>query len=135
MLLENLGFTACLHQHGNTGSDREETAKDVIVNFGGSAAAYVNNLSASGVNGFPSEQVIRICEFNKKDLLSSNWLTNLLVSADHAKEAYKSKKKEKYGDEEDYLNYDDDSDDENDTFLNDNNINTENVLQKKLIKS
>ncbi|CAF1060058.1 unnamed protein product, partial [Brachionus calyciflorus] len=77
------------------GDERTETAKDVILNFGGSASAYINNLAANGLENLPTEQVIRnaVCEYNRKDLPSTCWLTNLLYSADQADQTFQSKKK------------------------------------------
>jgi hypothetical protein len=43
------------------GEEREEAAKDAILNFNGSATSYVNSLAAKGVVNLPSEQVSSGC--------------------------------------------------------------------------
>ena len=86
------------NQHENRkvhvkGQQREMLAKSILLNEGGSAKSYYDSQVGQNLTNVPSQEVMKKCvsEFLNKDMVSTNWITNILHQQELCKVLLKGK--------------------------------------------
>lgn len=71
-----------------TGEEREKVATEVILRDNGSAKNYNESMAGSGNTNLSSDAAIRkvVSEFVNREMVSTNWITNIMHTAEMSRE-------------------------------------------------
>ena len=75
------------------GKNREDLAKSILLNDNGSAKSYADAQAGKNYTNVPNVAVMRNCisQYINKEMVSTNWITNLLHQSEVSRSLLKGK--------------------------------------------